>query len=142
MSREEEYRKVHEDINNLATRNFIAQDTALLQVSVGMLAALATLGNKLLIINKTLSILIFVSFGLTITCIILGYYFSNKFFEDARKKVDSNFPQAEKKLVDGLDEIITGRISKWLNSTQFATFIIGLVLFGFVVVLYIGGLNG
>ena len=73
--------------HSLHTKNILAQDTALLQLSVGLIAVLSTLGSSILKVNKTLTYIVFISLGLTISLVVIGYYLSNKFFVEAKQKI-------------------------------------------------------
>lgn len=125
--------------HDLHIKNVLAQDSALLQLSVGIVAILATLGKDILKTNKTLSYLVFICFGATILLVIAGFYFSNIFFVEAKDTIIRNKKDGNA-AYKGLSKIVAGKINKALNSIQMLTFLIGFLLFGALIFMYIGDL--
>ena len=74
------YRTEHYRYQSLHEKNLINQENAMITLSIGLLAALTALGEKLIVTNTTLAVLAVIALSLTIIHVVVGYYLSNIFF--------------------------------------------------------------
>ena len=132
----DEYRTQYEFYNSIHLSNLHNQDTALVQLSVGLLAVLTTLGKEILLVNKLFSFILLTLFTMTIIQVVIGYFIANRFFIFVKKKITKNY-------ADGIDLDIGVRDSIWskigtiLNISQYITFILGLISFLILIFIYL-----
>jgi hypothetical protein len=141
MTQDEEYQllvKEYDRYNGLHAQNLINQDNVLMQLSVGLLAVLATLGKPLLATNKILGYIVVILFAVTILQVVAGYYISNRFFVFAKAKLNSNYQNGVHPITDGLNKSIWGKLNDILNVAQFVTFLLGILAFVVLLVIFIG----
>ena len=136
----QEYLQEYEKYNSLHITNLINQDTVTIQISVGLLAALTTLGKDILLVDKVVSVLFLSFMTITIVQIIAGYFISNRFFVFVKKKLTDNHI-GRKNLYEGLRSSPWGKVNDVINVTQYATFVIGITLFLILLFMYVGGLK-
>lgn len=122
----------------LHTQNLINQDNILVQLSVGILAILGTLGKPLLVANKSLAYLVVGFLGVTILQVVIGYFISNKFFVFVKAKLNTNYEARVKPINKGLGDNIWGKTNDILNVTQSITFLLSMLFFIILLVIYIG----
>ena len=135
----EAYMKEHDRMQSLHVQNLINQDTAMLQLSAGLVAALATFGKEIILSNKTLAFISVGLLGLTILQIIVGYLLSNSFFTEAKRKLGENYSNGND-LHDNLQNGF-GSINDILNVTSVITFVMGMLFFFIMFIVYAGGLK-
>lgn len=127
--------------DQMHVQNIINQDNTLAQLSVGLLAILATLGIGILSSNKTLGMLVVALISLTIVQVILGYALSNSFFIFVKRKLNSNYQDNIDPITDGTNLSIAGKINDILNVTSYVTFFAGIVLFCVTLLMYLKGVK-
>ena len=106
-------------------------------LSLGLLATIAALGDKLVVANKTLAFITVTFVFLTILQVVIGYYLSNKYFISVKNKLSKNYSDS-KQLDDGLQDILEGKINNFLNHTTYMTFFLSMIFFIIIILIYIG----
>ena len=107
--------------------NDVARDATLTQLSVAIIAIFATIGKELLVINKTLSILLLISFFVTIFVVVIGFVTSEKLLGEVRNRMLEGKYEQEK--------FWTG-INNFLNSVAATSFLAGITLFVTIIIIY------
>ncbi len=141
MARNEEYElmvKEFDRYSSLQTQNLVNQDNVIIQLSVGLLAILATLGKGILVTNKTLGYLVVISLSVTVGQVVIGYYLSNRFFVFVKAKLTENYEAGVKPLNKGLDNSPEGKINDFINVSQYVTFLLGMIFFAVLLIIYMG----
>jgi hypothetical protein len=118
-------------------KNLINQDNAMVTLSLGLLATIAALGDKLVVANKTLAFITVTFVFLTILQVVIGYYLSNKYFISVKNKLSKNYSDS-KQLDNGLQDILEGKINNFLNHTTYMTFFLSMIFFIIIILIYIG----
>ena len=140
------YRTEHYRHQSLHEKNLINQENTMITLSIGVLAALAALGDKLILANKTLAIISIIFLSLTIIQVVFGYHLSNQFFVYIKAKLKENYLKSQDGervlLSDGVSESLSGKINDALNATTIITFLLSLLFFLALVIIYAGGLHG
>jgi hypothetical protein len=141
MANNEDYQLLTKEFDRysaLHAQNLVNQDNVIVQLSVGLLAILATLGKSLLITNRVLGYLIVIFLGITIVQVVAGYFLSNRFFVFVKAKLNSNYQNGVKPISDGLDRGIAGKLNDFINISQSVTFLLGMVFFAVLLIIYMG----
>lgn len=141
MTQDEEYQllvKECDRYNGLHAQNLINQDNVLMQLSVGLLAVLATLGKPLLVNNRALGYIVVALFVITILQVVIGYFISNRFFVFVKARLNSNYQNGIHPITDGLDKNIWGKLNDALNIVQIVTFSLGILAFVALLIIFIG----
>lgn len=137
----EMYRTEHYRYQSLHEKNLINQENATITLSIGLLAAITALGDKLITLNRTLAMLTVLSLTVTIIQIVIGYYLSNSFFSYAKRKLGENYDKsindANVRLDDGITDNIAGKTNDFLNKSTLVTFLVGLLFFISLTAIYI-----
>ena len=135
--RDELYRTEYYRHQSMHEKNLINQDNAMVTLSLGLLATIAALGDKLVVANKTLAFITVTFVFLTILQVVIGYYLSNKYFISVKNKLSKNYSDS-KQLDDGLQDILEGKINNFLNHTTYMTFFLSMIFFIIIILIYIG----
>lgn len=135
--RYELYRTEYYRHQSMYEKNLINQDNAIVTLSLGLLATIAALGDKLVVANKTLAFITVTFVFLTILQVVIGYYLSNKYFISVKNKLSKNYSDS-KQLDDGLQDILEGKINNFLNHTTYMTFFLSMIFFIIIILIYIG----
>ena len=135
--RYELYRTEYYRHQSMHEKNLINQDNAMVTLSLGLLATIAALGDKLVVANKTLAFITVTFVFLTILQVVIGYYLSNKYFISVKDKLSKNYSDS-KQLDDGLQNILEGKINNFLNHTTYTTFFLSMIFFIVTILIYIG----
>lgn len=139
------YLKEHYRHQSLHEKNLINQENAMITLSIGLLAALTALGDKLITVNKTLAIVTIVFLSLTIIQVVIGYHLSNLFFVHIKNKLRENFIKSQNGenvlLSDGVSDSTSGKINDVLNISTPATFLLSLLFFFVLIIIYTGGIH-
>jgi len=128
-------------IRELENRNDNSRDTTLIQLSVGVLAIVATLGKDILAVNQVMSYLMVTCFSLVIFVLVLGFFTTSKLFKSIRSKMVLNV-LSEKKFYDDYTSTGWQTVNTIINYTSFALFMLGTIFFTLLLTIYIGGLHG
>lgn len=131
------YRTEYYRHQSMHEKNLINQDNAMVTLSLGLLATIAALGDKLVVANKTLAFITVTFVFLTILQVVIGYYLSNKYFISVKNKLSKNYSDS-KQLDDGLQDILEGKINNFLNHTTYMTFFLSMIFFIVTILIYIG----
>lgn len=142
----EPYLTEHYRHQSLHEKNLINQESTMITLSIGILAALAALGDKIILANKTLAIVSILFLSLTIIQVVIGYHLSNQFFVHTKAKLKENYHKSQDGenvlLNDGVLESLSGKINDVLNVTTIITFLLSLLFFLALVIIYAGGIHG
>ena len=135
--RYELYRTEYYRHQSMHEKNLINQDNARVTLSLGLVATIAALGDKLVVANKTLAFITVTFVFLTILQVVIGYYLSNKYFISVKNKLSKNYSDS-KQLDNGLQDILEGKINNFLNHTTYMTFFLSMIFFIIIILIYIG----
>jgi len=135
--RYEAYSREFGRLSTLQASNITNQDGAFIQLSAGILAALATFGKPVILANVTLGILVFIALFLTITQVLLGFFFSNRFLNGAKTKLTDNYRNNVPDLGKGISDIFSGKVVEFLNVTTYISFFLAIAFLFSLVVIYV-----
>jgi hypothetical protein len=135
-----EYLEEYNRYSSSKTLNLRQQDTVLIQLSVGLIAVMATLGEKILKANKPLGFVLIVLLALTLAQAVIGYWLSDRFYTKAMERINKNYDK-QREISKGIDKIWQGKLNKFFNHTIFPTFGAALAIFVLLVINYISGLK-
>lgn len=124
---------------SLHEQNLINQDNAIITLSLGLLAAIVAMGDRLVSANKTIVLITIVFVSITILQVVVGYYVSNRYFISIKDKLSKNY-SSDKQLDDGLQDSLSGKVNDILNHTTYVTFFLSIIFFIVTVIIYIGGI--
>jgi|GEM_PF-1628570 len=137
-----DYRSSYLRNQDVLTQVTLEIDRALMTFSIGALAALVALNDKIFQPYGWLSFVTFGCFAGVVVFVIFGYFFTRGMIVDVQKIITKNYKKSSSTpLSEGMERAKYVNTTKIINFINLVLFIAGILLFLLLVGLYIGGIH-